>query len=68
MVNAEVMAAVAAGDFRVDHPHEAARAVVTMCTAVADWFRPGGALLPEQVARHYVGFALDLLQDARTGR
>lgn len=61
LVDAEVVDAVAAGRFRADHPHEASRAVVTMCTAVAGWFRHDGPASPEQVARRYVGFALDLM-------
>lgn len=65
IVDAEVDAAVAAGAFRPDHPHEASRAVVTMCTALTDWYRPGGPSTPEQIARRYVGFALDMLEDVR---
>ncbi|MBN9107410.1 MAG: TetR family transcriptional regulator [Pseudonocardia sp.] len=65
MVDTEVDAAVAAGAFRPDHPHEASRAVVTMCTALTDWYRPGGPSTPEQIARRYVGFALDMLEDVR---
>ncbi|MGD9988488.1 TetR family transcriptional regulator [Pseudonocardia sp.] len=65
MVDAEVDAAVSAGAFRPDHAHEASRAVVTMCTAVTDWYRPGGPSTPEQIARRYVGFALDMLEDVR---
>jgi AcrR family transcriptional regulator/DNA-binding XRE family transcriptional regulator len=65
MVDHEVDDAVRLGRFRADHPHEAARAVVTMCTALPTWWRPGGPLRPEQVAEQYVGFALDVL---RTGR
>lgn len=61
LVDAEVVDAVTAGRFRADHPHQASRAVVTMCTAIAGWFRPGGPATPEQVARSYVGFALDLM-------
>ncbi|EGD54108.1 helix-turn-helix domain-containing protein [Gordonia neofelifaecis] len=62
MVDDEVAAAVRDGVFRPDHPHEASRAVVTMCTAISGWWRPGGQLSPEQVAQLYVGFALDLMR------
>lgn len=54
-------AAVGAGLFRADHPHEAARAVVTMCTALPTWWRPDGPLSTEQVAEQYVGFALEVM-------
>ncbi|WP_030609591.1 TetR family transcriptional regulator [Streptomyces fulvoviolaceus] len=62
MVDHEVGEAVAAGLFRTRHPHEAARAVVTMCTALSQWYRPGGELSPEGVAAEYVQFALDLMR------
>ncbi len=57
----EVVAAVAAGQLSTDAPGDAARAVVTMCTAIPQWYRPGGPTSPEQLAAQYVGFALDLL-------
>nr|WP_275403884.1 TetR/AcrR family transcriptional regulator C-terminal domain-containing protein [Pseudonocardia acidicola] len=62
MVDEEVEAAVEEGKFRTHHPHEASRAVVTMCTALPNWWRPDGPLSPEDVAEQYVGFALDLMQ------
>lgn len=61
MVDDEVDDAVRSGRFRADHPHEAARAVVTMCTALPTWWRRDGALDPEQIARRYVAFALELM-------
>lgn len=62
MIDMEVEAAVLESRFRTDHPYEASRAVVTMCTALPTWWRPGGPLSPEQVAEDYVGFALDLMR------
>lgn len=61
MVDHEVTQAVREGRFRADHPHEAARAVVTMCTALPTWWRRDGPLSAEQVAEQYVGFALQLM-------
>jgi AcrR family transcriptional regulator len=61
MVDQEVEAAVAAGRFRNRHPHEAARAVVTMCTALPNWYCSDGPLTPEQIAAQYVEFALELM-------
>lgn len=62
MVDFEVEEAVRQGHFRTEHPHEAARAVVTMCTALPTWWRPDGPLSPEQMAALYVSFALDLMR------
>ncbi|WP_068252892.1 TetR family transcriptional regulator [Janibacter corallicola] len=61
-IDLEVLAACGAGAFGTPRPHEAARAVVTMCTAIPQWYRHGGASTPEQVARWYVDFALDLVR------
>lgn len=68
MVDHEVDDAVRLGLFRADHPHEAARSVVTMCTALPTWWRPDGPLSPERVAEQYVGFALDLMRGRGTNR
>lgn len=46
-------------------PREAARAVVTMCTALSQWWTPQGGFSPEAIARQYVGFALDVVRAAR---
>lgn len=48
---------VAAGVFGVPFPADAARAVITMCTGVAQWYRSGGALSPEDLATRYVVIA-----------
>lgn len=61
MVDREVEDAVGQGRFRTDHPHDAARAVVTMCTALPTWWRPDGPLTAEQIAERYVDFSLDLM-------
>ena len=60
-VDEEVTAAVRAGQLAVADPATAARAVVTLCTAIPQWYRPGGPLAPEDVAAQYVGYALALL-------
>ncbi|MFC5993514.1 helix-turn-helix domain-containing protein [Pseudonocardia hispaniensis] len=66
MVDREVEAAVREHRFRADHPHEAARAAVTMCTALSTWWRPDGPFTAEQIAEQYVGFALDLMRFSRS--
>lgn len=62
LVDVEVEAGVRLGLFATDRPHEAARAVVTMCTALAQWFRADGPTSPEDVAAQYVDFALGLVR------
>lgn len=62
LVDHEVDQAVRGGDFRTPRPKEAARAVVTMCTALPQWFRASGPATAEQVAAQYVDFALDLVR------
>lgn len=61
-VDRPVADACAAGVFATPRPREASRAVITMCTALASWYRPGGAATPEEIAEQYVAFALDLVQ------
>jgi AcrR family transcriptional regulator len=45
------------GVLDVDHPHDMVRALITMCTGVSQWYRPGGALSPEQLADRYAVLA-----------
>jgi AcrR family transcriptional regulator len=61
MVDAEVEQAITDRRFTTLHPHEASRAVVTMCTAIPQWYRPNGPLTPEHIAERYVEFALRLM-------
>jgi AcrR family transcriptional regulator/DNA-binding XRE family transcriptional regulator len=62
MIDDEVEHAVRRGDFRTPRPKEAARAVVTLCTALPQWFRFPGPSTAEEVAAQYVDFALDLVR------
>ncbi|MBY6414346.1 TetR family transcriptional regulator [Rhodococcus sp. BP-252] len=61
MVDVEVQSGVDLGLFGTNRPHEAARAVVTMCVSVAQWYNPQGDEQPEEIAAAYVRFALDLV-------
>lgn len=63
MIDEEVEAAVVSGAFTTTHPHEAARAVVTMCTALPQWFDPRGPTSPQEMADLHVTFALNLVGD-----
>lgn len=67
MVDEEVLQASKSGAFRTERPLEAARAVVTMCTALPQWFSATGPNNAEEVARQYVEFALDLVRYQPTG-
>jgi len=46
------------GVFRTPYPIEASRAVVTMSTAVATWYRREGPLTPAEIASRYSELAL----------
>ncbi len=47
--------------FTTGYPVEASRAVLSMCSAIADWYRPDGPLDAPEVARRYIQLALGLL-------
>lgn len=46
------------GAFATPYPVDAARAIVTMCTAVAGWYRPDGPLSREEITHRYEQLAL----------
>ena len=50
---------VARGVFHSDDPRDAARFIVSACTAVAIWFKPGGRSTVEEVIERYQRVALD---------
>lgn len=50
----------AAGTFSTPYPADAARAIVTMCSAVSNWYRPDGRLGQEELATRYVEFSLGI--------
>ena len=49
------------GVFTTPYPKEATMALVTMCTAVAQWYRPDGALRPDEIADRYADLGLAML-------
>lgn len=65
MFDVEVENGAAQGLFLVARPREAARAVVGLCIAVADWFDPEGSSTPEDLATTYAGYALNLMDVRR---
>ncbi|MGA4943451.1 TetR/AcrR family transcriptional regulator [Streptomyces cinereoruber] len=44
---------VARGEFTTPYPRETARAIVTMCTGVSQWYRAGGEHSPQELAERY---------------
>lgn len=45
------------GIFATTFPRQSSRAIVTMCTGVAQWYDPAGKLTPEELASNYVTIA-----------
>jgi AcrR family transcriptional regulator/DNA-binding XRE family transcriptional regulator len=65
MVDDEVIEGCRRGLMGTTLPREAARTVVTMCTALPQWWSPAGPSSPEVVAGQYVDFALDVVHTSR---
>lgn len=65
MVDDQVREGCRSGAFATTRPGDAARAVVTLCSALPQWFSPAGPASAEQVAALYVGFALDVVRAPR---
>jgi AcrR family transcriptional regulator len=59
--DAAVESGIDRGVFLVPYPAEASRGVVTMCTAVATWYRRSGALCPEEIVERYCALALHIV-------
>ncbi|WP_435832581.1 TetR family transcriptional regulator [Nocardia vinacea] len=61
MIDDQVAAGIRTGEFTTRYPHEAARAVATMCTSLPQWFRPVGPVSQQQIAVEYAQFAVDIM-------
>ncbi len=61
LLDTEIAAAITAGGLAVNYRRDAGKAIATMCTALVQWFQPGGRITPEQIAKEYAQFALRLL-------
>jgi AcrR family transcriptional regulator len=57
---------VAAGRFVVDSPALASFAIREMCVSIARWYREDGPITPDQVAREYTEFALNIVGAGHT--
>lgn len=60
-----VAAAIKEGSARVPESRTPSRAIVTMCTALASWFRPHGRSTPEEIAEEYAEIALRAIDAVR---
>lgn len=65
MVDEEVAEGCRRGLMATPLPKEASRAVVTMCTALPQWWSPAGPSSPEVVADQYIDFALNVVRADR---
>ncbi|NMD63582.1 TetR/AcrR family transcriptional regulator [Rhodococcus globerulus] len=63
-----ILDGVRAGEFDAEYPVDASRAVVTMCVAVAQWYRPDGELSPEELVERYLGIARCTVGAKRVGK
>lgn len=61
MVVTAVEEGIEEGSFTTDYPSDAARAVLTMCLGIANWYDPRGPLGPDDVADRYTSFALGIV-------
>lgn len=50
------------GTFGTSYPRQAATAIITMCTGIAQWYRAEGTLTPADLASRYQNFALRLVR------
>lgn len=67
MFNDAIAAGLRQGAFRCGHPREAGLALMTMCTAVASWYRPGGPATSEDIADRYAALSLSMLGAGQSG-
>jgi AcrR family transcriptional regulator len=55
------------GEFRTPYPADAARSIVSLCSSVSTWYRPGGRLSRGQVAEQHARYALALVEAPLAG-
>lgn len=65
LLDAAIDHAIADGALHTASPRHAGRAIATMCTSLAQWFRANGPDSPERIATEYARFALGLLGHTR---
>jgi AcrR family transcriptional regulator len=57
MVDDIVFRGVREGIFTTEYPKDTSRAIVTMCTGIAQWYRHDGGISPEELAVRYANIA-----------
>lgn len=62
LLDTEAEQAAQDGDFTTMNVATAGRAVSTMCTALAQWFRPDEPASPREIARVYALFAIGMMR------
>ena len=60
-----IAAGLQAGVFATPYPDDARRAIIAMCNAIAQWWRPEGPLTREDLVERYVALALTLVEYRR---
>ena len=53
---------VESGEFRTPYPADAARSILSLCAAIAAWYRPDGRLSRGQLAEQHARYALALVE------
>ncbi|MEU5979947.1 TetR/AcrR family transcriptional regulator [Streptomyces sp. NPDC047315] len=53
---------VAEGSFLTPYPEDARRAVIAMCNAISQWYRPDGPVTVEELVERYVSLALTVVE------
>lgn len=53
---------VANGEFRTPYPQDATRAIVSICSTVSAWYRPGGRMSSGELAGVHVRYALAMVE------
>lgn len=61
MIEEAIRAGVESGDFTCPHPEDTARAIASLCVAIASWYRPDGPLTADDVAQRHLEFARKLV-------
>jgi len=57
-----VAAGVASGEFGTPYPDDAARNIVSLCSAISTWYRADGRLSTEELGEQHARYALALLE------
>ncbi|MCW4354537.1 TetR family transcriptional regulator [Hoyosella sp. YIM 151337] len=62
LLEEEALTAIAAGEFWSRNPQNATRAISTMCTSLAQWYRSDGPMPAGQIAAQYAAYAVAIMR------